>query len=594
MGNVFLSIVNISITASWLILAVIVFRALFNKAPKRIICALWGLVAVRLLIPIKLESMLSLVPRIIWTPSIKYDSIPRINSDIRVLNEQATQYAGTQPSPNSRVAGMSFWNIDIEIFAIIWAVGVAIMLTYSMFSYFSLRKRVAFAEQITEDIYESKGIHTPFVLGLYKPRIYLPIGLKGQTKECVVAHERAHISRLDHIWKPLGFMILSIYWFNPLCWIAYILLSRDIELACDEKVTIPMNRGQRVDYCQALLECSIEPKVASACPLAFAEVGVKSRIKSVVSYKQPTIWLILFAWICCGIVCVCFMTTPKTSAKETTGNGSNVKLEKNVDEISKKVNPENDLGEENQKTGNVAVTDEKNRHIIEQWAKAFCNRNTDIILSHITSAVKKDLMARQMLFIIKDYVYDDSISFGYSSPWPMWEEEVESYKIVYQNDEENVADILYYVWTSDPHVTVWRETIHFTTEGDSWNIVKESLNRFEHIASGNEFEMAYPFLEETLMDYRANGLGKVLEIQVLENNISDSKKLCNPKSAVTILLNLLDNENKVILKKVKGEDKEAAYINIYFMEDAASITVKMIQPWGKDGIWIPQEYEISK
>ena len=193
---------------------------------------------------------------------------------------------------------------------ILWLAGIAAMLLYTAVSYFLLRRRVATAVLLRNNIYQSENVDSPFVLGIIKPKIYLPFQMDGKNLEHVIAHEESHIRRKDHWWKPFGFVLLALHWFNPLMWLGYILLCRDIELACDEKVIKEMDNENRADYTQALVACSVNRRRIAACPLAFGEVGVKERVKSVMNYKKPAFWIIVAAVVTCVAVAVCFLTNP--------------------------------------------------------------------------------------------------------------------------------------------------------------------------------------------------------------------------------------------------------------------------------------------
>lgn len=313
MDAVFLKLLNMSITASWLILAVIVLRVLLKKAPKSIRGFLWALVGIRLVLPFSWESVLSLIPSAQTVGSdILYAEVPAIHSGISALNqavnpvlsESLAPTAGASVNPMQVVAGVA---------SVVWMVGMAALVLYGVVSYIRLRRRVAEAVILRDNLRQSEKVASPFVLGLFHPRVYLPFGLDGESLAYVVAHERAHIKRRDHWIKPIGFLLLAVYWFNPLVWLAYILLCRDIELACDERVVKEMGVEDKKAYSKALLSCSVPRRMIAACPLAFGEVGVKQRIKNVLNYKKPAFWIIVVALVSCVVVAVCFLTNPQTN-----------------------------------------------------------------------------------------------------------------------------------------------------------------------------------------------------------------------------------------------------------------------------------------
>lgn len=322
MTDIFLKIVNMSVSACWLVLAIILLRFIFKRAPKWVNCILWGLAGLRLVMPFSLESIFSIMPSAEFVPGELIHS----HSSVNVSGTELLSYIGNNPvsydlgiSDGSLVfmeinaADSNYVNpllIITYIASIVWLTGIAALLIYTLVSYLKLKSKIGTAVKLRDNIYQSENVTSPFVLGLIKPKIYLPFNINGQDMEHVIAHEQAHISRKDHLWKPLGFLILTLHWFNPLVWVGYILLCRDIELACDEKVVKELDSVQRADYSEALLTCSVNRKMIAACPLAFGEVGVKNRVKSVLNYKKPAFWIIIVAIIASIVVAACFLTDP--------------------------------------------------------------------------------------------------------------------------------------------------------------------------------------------------------------------------------------------------------------------------------------------
>ena len=315
MNELFLKILNLSVSASWLILAVLAFRILLKKAPKWVNVLLWGIVAVRLICPFSIESAFSLVPSAeVISPTVLLET-PEIHTGIPAVDaaiDPWIQGAAVTVAPEKSISTVK---LLIRILAGIWAVGAALLLAYTGVSYWRLRRRVDTAVLWKDSVYQSENVDAPFVLGVFRPRIYLPFGMEEQKLFHVVSHEKAHIQRKDHWWKPLGFLLLTVHWMNPLMWVAYVLLCRDIELACDEKVIKKLGSQQRADYTQALVACSINRRRIAACPLAFGEVGVKERVRSVMNYKKPAFWIILLAVIGCAVIAVCFLTNPVTGVR---------------------------------------------------------------------------------------------------------------------------------------------------------------------------------------------------------------------------------------------------------------------------------------
>lgn len=311
MGDIFIKILNMSISASWMILAVILIRLVMKKAPKWSICLLWGIVAMRLVIPFSLESIYSLIPSNEVIPENITEAVnPHINSGIVYVDAAINPVMQANLSPQIGNSANPM-QIVVYIASLIWCVGVSICLLYALISYVVLRMKVRVSKKVMDNVYACDEVKSPFILGVFRPVIYIPSGMDSKTLDYVTDHEKAHLKRGDHFWKPLGFIILSVYWFNPLCWVAYILLCRDIEYACDEKVIRDKDKEYTNSYSQALLDCNAHRKIIAACPLAFGETGVKSRIKNVLNYKKPAFWVIMVAVIACIVVAVCFLTNPK-------------------------------------------------------------------------------------------------------------------------------------------------------------------------------------------------------------------------------------------------------------------------------------------
>ncbi len=284
MGELFLKILNMSIAASWFILAVVLFRFVLKKAPKWIVVLLWGLVALRLVVPFSFESAWSLIPsaETFNAHNIQYET-PAITSGIPAVNHAVNPVLGEAfaPNPTDSVNPLYVWTV---LASAVWLIGIAAMLLYAVISYVRVHRSVAESVPYEGNIFLCDHVKSPFILGLIRPKIYLPSGMDEAAVEPVIDHEKAHLSRRDHWWKPLGFLILTVHWFNPLCWLAYVLLCRDIELACDEKVIRQMDLDGKKQYSTALVECSTGRRLVTICPLAFGEVGVKERVKNVLHY----------------------------------------------------------------------------------------------------------------------------------------------------------------------------------------------------------------------------------------------------------------------------------------------------------------------
>lgn len=331
MAEIFQKALNMSIAAGWLILAVIALRLLLRRAPKRFRLLLWAVVGLRLALPWSIESALSLIPSAQTLPEgIMLERTPVLDTGISALNGAINPGFTAAFTPELGVSANPL-QVLLPIAAALWMLGAAAMLLWALVSWLRLRKRVREAVRLEENVYECE-IASPFVLGLFRPRIYLPFSLENGERELVLAHERAHITAGDHIIKPLGWLLLAAHWYNPLVWLAYALFCRDIELACDERVVRGLSLSDRADYSQALLDLSRPRGGVRACPLAFGESSVKGRVKSVLSYKKPAFWLVLLAVVVCVGAAVCFLTDPKEEAEPVDDGDGGVVISARLEE----------------------------------------------------------------------------------------------------------------------------------------------------------------------------------------------------------------------------------------------------------------------
>ena len=331
MAEIFQKALNMSIAAGWLILAVIALRLLLRRAPKRFRLLLWAVVGLRLALPWSIESALSLIPSAQTLPEgIMLERAPVLDTGISALNGAINPGFTAAFTPELGVSANPL-QVLLPIAAALWMLGAAAMLLWALVSWLRLRKRVREAVRLEENVYECE-IASPFVLGLFRPRIYLPFSLENGERELVLAHECAHITAGDHIIKPLGWLLLAAHWYNPLVWLAYALFCRDIELACDEHVVRGLSLSDRADYSQALLDLSRPRGGVRACPLAFGESSVKGRVKSVLSYKKPAFWLVLLAVVVCVGAAVCFLTDPKEEAEPVDDGDGGVVISARLEE----------------------------------------------------------------------------------------------------------------------------------------------------------------------------------------------------------------------------------------------------------------------
>ncbi len=391
MSKLFLDVLNLSIAASWLIAAVLLLRLLiFKKAPKWVSCLLWAVVGVRLIIPFSFESTISLVPSVQTfnteavyseisqspvtpeeTPVLDVNAQDKPITDTSIKNPVSPENTVPEKKPNYIQSGIDVIDSNantyiketvtntsnntetvnpIRTFAdtasIVWICGVSAMLVYAVVQYILLRRRVSAFIAEGSDIRRSEYVGSPFILGLFRPRIYLPFGLSEESEEYIISHERAHLKRGDHLIKPFGYAILSVYWFNPLVWIAYIMLCKDIECACDEKVVKDMDADMRKIYALALVECGVKRSLITACPVAFGEIGLKERVKNTLNYKKPVLWIIIAAIIIVSIVAVMFLSSQvsENENQESSDSSSDISVTAS-DEVSNESSEESQSDE---------------------------------------------------------------------------------------------------------------------------------------------------------------------------------------------------------------------------------------------------------
>ncbi len=314
MGSVWIFLFNHSMTAGYMILAILLLRFFLRNAPKWIRNILWALVGIRLMVPISVKSVFSLIPsaEIINQTTVQYSQTPAISSGIpwidRTVNPTISQ--AFRPEPGASINPL---HIFTEIAGYTWLLGLIVMILYAGISIVKIQRAMRESIHVRDNLYACDFVQSPLILGFFRPRIYIPPNMDTKTENLIVAHEKTHIQRGDHFWKPLGFVILSIYWFHPLCWIAYMLLCRDIELTCDEQVIKNLDRDDIANYSETLLRFNFPPKWAIACPVAFGEIGVKARVRAILHYKKPTWKITVISLMVCALTAICFLTNPVSS-----------------------------------------------------------------------------------------------------------------------------------------------------------------------------------------------------------------------------------------------------------------------------------------
>lgn len=644
--GLFLDIFNLSITASYLIVAVMLARFLLKKAPKSVYCVLWLFVGIRLIMPFSIVSAFSLIPSgLAINMEIMADNEkPVLGTDFRsnksYISEEAILTIGND---NHAVESVNKPFVYLSIVTVGWLLGIGIMLLYLLISWCQLAKRVRMAVPAEHEgikYYQCDTIDSPFLFGLFRPRIYVPSGLEKGELSYVLRHEAAHRQRRDYLIKPIGYALLTVYWFNPFIWAAYILLCRDIELSCDEKVIRELGEEHKQEYSRALLACAVRHRTIAACPVAFGETGVKRRVKNILSYKRPAFWVIIAAVLACAVIAVCFMTEQRDDDKqnitenvvtgeisellgmETDDNGVKWYRVKTVsgeegyvradmhdagqlaeapkqqasksDKVTELEAEIKEIRSQMQETDTAEAESslELNSYneFAAQWAEAFCSRNGEAVMELSDEAAISNLEELGLLEQGVDENNEPYASFGWSSSWP-WGGD---YRIISASD--SMAVILYYAWVSDPHLTVWRQEIFYKAEKDSFKVTSQHTKYYDAICVAEEFYKAYPdgAIDGTMMDYyQYNEAGEILNANAKREDASQYayEGLDAPDTAAVRLLNILDNENKVnTTVEYTNEEKTDAVVTFTFMEDMSTAKVRMIKPYGDDSIWLPQTY----
>lgn len=576
MGDIFLKLLNMSIIAGWLILAVLCIRLIFKKIPKWVSCLLWGIVAIRLICPFSIESRFSILPSAepIRSSTVVegevQNYIPSIDSHLTIV-ENTINPMLTESFAYNESDSVAPLQVVTHAAGFVWCCGMLLLIICAVVSAIRLYKLVREAVCVKDNIYICDAVKSPFILGIIRPRVYLPSALREKEMNYIVAHESAHLKRKDHWWKALGYLLLCIYWFHPLCWAAYALFCKDIELACDEKVAKDMTFDEKKEYSKVLLSCARQRSLIMVCPLAFGEVGVKERVKSVLNYKKPALWIMIAAAAVLVILAICFLTDP----------GKNNQSIENADVES------GSIESGSIENGNMESGEESPEQLINRWAQAFVNRDGETIASLASLEVKEELGRMELLM-----GSEGQYSFGLSSPWPR---DVNTDYTAHIYEDIGTAEIYYYAQTSDPHVFVWRETLTYEKEGDSYIVMGEELTYYDNISSGAEYAEAYQGrIDATMIDYTWNGLGEALNDNAASSNNDVYKALLSPESAAVSLLNLSTDPKDISISIYDGgEETGMVGLEILFLQDQYTVTISMIQPYGMYGIWVPADYRID-
>lgn len=576
----FKQLVNMSITASYIITAVLLARLFLKRMPKAYSYWLWTIVGFRLICPFSFSSQFSIFNLAIFNPVRKEtnQNAAKVLNTVKQANHEATGITiqenippiNVDISPEQSLFGHNMSALIGWTTAGIWLIGLLLLLVYFIVNYINCKKKVSQSILLNDNIYECDNIASPFVLGIIAPKIYIPFRLSKEEQTYILAHERYHIKRKDYLIKIFAFLLASIYWFNPLIWLAYFLMTRDMEMSCDEKVILQLGMDIKKTYSMSLLSFAVNHRQKFAGPIAFGETDLKRRITNILRFKKPRLFVsILGITVLISLIIICIpdgSTATKEASVKTEHSNKPVQNTKTTKTNTEKSN---------------AMSLKQITGYVEKWITAFCSRDADTIQTLSSPEVIKTLQEQSLLTIDKA-----ASSFGFSSPWPM--EKGQNFQIL--NLDKNHATILYYAWSSEPHITVWREELSYQTQDNTFLVIEESLQILDYIVGKAQFLLAYPdyIINNTAMDYLTNGMGERLNQNALYNSNSYYKDLFKPDTAASKLLNLLVNPNKVVITSKIGSDANTAQVLIHFVEDNGDVEITMVRPYGETGIWIPQ------
>lgn len=599
LSQIFLTFLYKNMTVSVVIIAVLLARFLLRKMPKKYSYILWSIVGIRMIFDLPFATNISVFN--LFRGFAKHTSTvetmlagshrTNLQGSIDLLNKtDTTGAAAAHASRSTAVEAMTHTlttsQTVLGILGLLWLIVVALFVAYGIYSYVKCRllvRTAVIARDITPDsrkkknnvsVWECDRIPSPFVLGIIRSRIYIPFRMPKQEQAYILAHEECHIRRLDPLWKLIAFLLLAVYWWNPLVWIAFFYMVRDMEMSCDEAVIEQFGNEIKQGYSNSLLSFAMERHPYSFAPVAFGEGDAGRRIKNVLNFKKPHTWVAILVFVLLVVVGVSCLTNGKDKiSSETVSDTENSQMQQTAVETT-----EAPMSSDNSSTVQESLQS------VDKWAQAFAARDVRTIQDMATDDAKNELKEENLL--------DDNGNFGWSSPWPWFDEEsgMPAYQITQSDDTS--ATILYYAQVSDPHVTVWKETLQYTRKDDKIEIAHEELQMLNFIASGSEFENAYPKgIQNTPMDYQANGLGETLnEHAISANGMSPDGEynLTDPMEAAQYLLNLLRNDGKVEITADK-KDKTQVELKVHFTEDDITHHITMIRPWGEDGIWVVGE-----
>lgn len=596
LSQIFLTFLYKNMTVSVVIIAVLLARFLLRKMPKKYSYILWSIVGIRMIFNLPFATNISVFNlfRGFAKRSSTMDTMlagsrkTNLQRATDVLNtigtsETSTAHASSNTAANAVTHTLTTSQMVLGILGLLWLIVVALFVAYGIYSYVKCRMLVRTAviarditsathkEKASASVWECDRIPSPFVLGIIRPRIYIPFRMPKQEQAYILAHEQCHIRRLDPLWKLIAFLLLAVYWWNPLVWCAFFYLVRDMEMSCDEAVIEQFGNEIKQGYSNSLLSFAMERHPYSFAPIAFGEGDAGRRIKNVLNFKKPQTWAAILVIVLLVVVGVSCLTNGKDKiSSDVTSDLKNSQIQQPAVETTEAL-----TDSDNSSTAQESLQN------VDQWAQAFAARDVRTIQDMATDDAANDLKEENIL--------DDNGNFGWSSPWPWFDEEsgIPAYQITQSDDTS--ATILYYAQVSDPHVTVWEETLQYTKKDDKIKVTSEKLQMFNLITHGSEFEAAYPNgIQNTPMDYQTNGLGETLNEHAMSaNGMSPDGEyvLTDPVGAACYFLNLSPDDKITEFTS----DRDLVDFKVRFKKDNVVHHIIMIRPWGEDGIYVVGE-----
>ena len=596
LSQIFLTFLYKNMTVSVVIIAVLLARLLLRKMPKKYSYILWSIVGIRMIFDLPFATNISVFNLFrgfakrsstmgtMLTGSRK-TNLQRATDVLNTIgtSETSTAHASSNTAANAVTHTLTTSQMVLGILGLLWLIVVALFVAYGIYSYVKCRMLVRTAviarditsathkEKASASVWECDRIPSPFVLGIIRPRIYIPFRMPKQEQAYILAHEQCHIRRLDPLWKLIAFLLLAVYWWNPLVWCAFFYLVRDMEMSCDEAVIEQFGNEIKQGYSNSLLSFAMERHPYSFAPIAFGEGDAGRRIKNVLNFKKPQTWAAILVIVLLVVVGVSCLTNGKDkSSSDVTSDLKNSQIQQPAVETTEALTDSDN-----------SSTAQESLQSVDQWAQAFAARDVRTIQDMATDDAANDLKEENLL--------DDNGNFGWSSPWPWFDEEsgIPAYQITQSDDTS--ATILYYAQVSDPHVTVWEETLQYTKKDDKIKVTSEKLQMFNLITHGSEFEAAYPNgIQNTPMDYQTNGLGETLNEHAMSaNGMSPDGEyvLTDPVGAACYFLNLSPDDKITEFTS----DRDLVDFKVRFKKDNVVHHIIMIRPWGEDGIYVVGE-----